>query len=382
MHAPQPRSLRVLHVVRAPVGGLFRHICDLGPGQAERGHAVGLIADSGTGGAPAEAALAALAPQFSLGITRFPIARNPGPSDIVGLIRLSQAIRSLRPDVIHGHGAKGGAFARLVPAAKTTVRAYTPHGGSLHYRPGTLKGRTFGTMERLLMPRTDLLLFESDFARRAYLDRIGTPSGLVRVVCNGIGAADLVPVQPVENATDLVFVGELRRLKGVDVLLAALDWLRRQGRDVSLTIVGEGPDGEAFQNDAKRLGLAATVRFVGYRQARDGFSLGRILVVPSRNESFPYVVLEAAAAGLAVIATAAGGIPEIFGPAAGRLAPPDDASALGAAIAHALDDAADTRAAAQSLQERVKQHFSVERMVEGVLDGYRDALTERVLTAQ
>ena len=196
-------------------------------GQAERGHAVGLIADSVTGGAPAEAALAALAPQFSLGIERFPIARNPGPSDLIGVLRLRAAIRRLQPDIVHGHGAKGGAFARLAAIGERTIRAYTPHGGSLHYRPGTPARRDL---------RNDGTA--ADAAHRSYscsratmrAGPIWTTSALRTAwcasCCNGVGAADLAPIHPAKDATDLVFVGELRRLKGVDVLLYALALLR------------------------------------------------------------------------------------------------------------------------------------------------------------
>ena len=92
--------------------------------------------------------------------------------------------------------------------------------------------------------------------------------------------------------------------------------------------------------------------------ARQAFALGRVLVVPSRAESLPYVVLEAAAAGMPLIATRVGGIPEIFGPHAGRLVPPDDAAALAAAIAQALDGPDETAAAAAALARRASRRRS------------------------
>lgn len=381
MHAPHSRPLRILHVVRAPVGGLFRHICDVAAGQTERGHAVGLIADSSTGGERAANTLARLAPRLALGIYRVPITRDLGPSDLVGLARMFRTIRAIGPDVLHGHGAKGGACARLAPAGPA-IRVYTPHGGSLHYAPGTLRGGIYGGLERLLMPRTDLFLFESAYARATYATQVGLPKGIVRVVCNGVGDEDFAPIAHAVNATDLIFVGELRKLKGVDVLLAALALLRGRGRMVTLSVVGEGPDADAFRAEASRLGVDDTVRFLGYRGAREAFGLGGILMVPSRNESLPYVVLEATAAGVPIIPTNVGGIPEIFGPHAHRLVPPGDAAALAAAIAAALDDPQGTLAAATALRERVRQLFSLDAMVAGVLDAYREALTARFLAAK
>ena len=166
--------LRIVHVLRAPVGGLFRHVLDLAGGQAARGHQVGVIADSLTGGAPAESALAALAPKLALGVSRLPIRRAPHPSDLRALLTISRRLGALAPNVVHGHGSKGGALARLaVGTGAKAIRVYTPHGGSLHFAPGTPSHRLYMAMERLLQRRTDLLLFESRFAARRYEDFIG-----------------------------------------------------------------------------------------------------------------------------------------------------------------------------------------------------------------
>src|ERR1700754_878806 len=142
-------KLNILHVMRAPVGGLFRHVADLTRGQAARGHRVGLIADSSTGGAHAEATLAALSSELALGVTRVPMSRQLGTSDAAAVVHVTRRAAKVAAHVIHGHGAKGGAYARLarLPAlpgdgasSPRAIRAYTPHGGSLHYRWGTPAG--------------------------------------------------------------------------------------------------------------------------------------------------------------------------------------------------------------------------------------------------
>src|SRR5664279_4372088 len=104
--------LRILHAVRTPVGGIFRHILDLANGQADRGHHVGIIADSLTGGERAEAALAEIAPRLKLGVFRVAIHREPHPADFLVWANFMRLIRRLNPDVLHGHGAKAGAFVR------------------------------------------------------------------------------------------------------------------------------------------------------------------------------------------------------------------------------------------------------------------------------
>ena len=136
-----PASLKIVHILRAPLGGLFRHVLDVAHGQSQRGHRVGLIVDSTTGGARAEAILAELAPSLELGLERTAIARELGPSDLPALRLISRRVKLLAPDVLHGHGAKGAALARLALSAPHAIRVYTPHGGSLVYRPGTFIGQ-------------------------------------------------------------------------------------------------------------------------------------------------------------------------------------------------------------------------------------------------
>jgi glycosyltransferase involved in cell wall biosynthesis len=374
---PDPKTLRIVHVTRAPVGGIFRHILDVASGQAARGHNVGIVCDSTTGGARAEAALAAVAPQMKLGVSRFPMQRELGPADVKGFVHVSRHLASLNPDVLHGHGAKGGAFVRLM-AAPDAIRVYTPHGGSLHYGRHTLRGIVYGAIERLLSLRTELFLFESAFARKAYEAMVGTPRGIVHVVPNGISAAEMSPVAPDPGAANLLSVGEFRHIKGTDVLIDALAELHRSGRRVSLAIAGDGEEAPALREQVARLGLTDAIRFLGHTPARQAFAHGRLLVVPSRADSLPYVVIEAGGAGIPIIASGVGGIPEILGPDA-KMVPPGHPARLALAIAAALDDPAGMRLGADRLRERVRQLFSQDAMVEGVLAGYGEAIKAKFM---
>jgi glycosyltransferase involved in cell wall biosynthesis len=371
------QPLRILHSVRAPVGGIFRHILDLANGQVERGHHVGLIADSLTGGERAEAALAEIAPRLSLGVYRFAIHRDPVPTDILAWGRFMHLIRLLKPDVLHGHGAKAGAFIRLKPRSKNFIRVYTPHGGSLHYPLNTFKGALYARLERALMDSTDLFLFESAFARDTYQRTIGTPKGLVRCVFNGVTAEEFDPVIKASDSTDVVYVGEFRHIKGADLLIDAVARLRADGKPVTLTLAGDGEELHALKAQIQGLGLAEAVRFIGHVKARHGFSKGDLLVVPSRGDSMPYVVIEAAAAGIPMVAAGVGGIPEIFGSHGDALFAPSIVPAMAEAIEIALEDPAAALARAKSLQERILLHFSQKAMVEGVMAGYRDAFANR-----
>ena len=369
------RPLKILHVLRSPVGGLFRHVVDLSGAQAARGHQVGIVADSSTGGARADAAFAALAPQLALGLTRVPMSRHIGTSDMSAQRHVTQRTRDAGADVVHGHGAKGGAYARLTGGS--AIRVYTPHGGSLHYGRGSPVGFLYLTLEQVLMARTELFLFESEYGRDAFMAKIGTPRSLVRVVHNGVTAEEFTEVAPGKDATDIVFIGELRMLKGVDVLLDALALLAREGRTMSATIVGDGPDAAAFRSQAEGLGLSGSIRFLKPMSARTAFALGRLMVAPSRAESLPYIVLETAAAAVPLLTTRVGGIPEVFGPQSGTLIPPGDVAALARAISAALSDPAALRNETLTLRDHIRGAFSAEVMTDGVLAGYRDALARR-----
>jgi glycosyltransferase involved in cell wall biosynthesis len=359
---------RILHVMRAPVGGLFRHVVDLAREQNARGHAVGIIADSATGGDAAARMLAELAPSLALGLSRVPMSRQIGPSDRGTLRHVADRARETGATVLHGHGAKGGAYARL--AGGPALRVYTPHGGSLTFSPYSPSGITYHAIERWLRRRTDLILFESEYAERIYRSHVGSPP-FHRVVHNGVGPADLVAIEPDADAADFIFMGELRWLKGVDVALDALACLATEGWNGRAIFYGEGPDRAAFEDRARDLGLVHQVHFPGRSEPRIAFQTGRLLLVPSRIESLPYIVLEAAAARMPLLATNVGGIPEIFGPDSGSLLPPGDIAALVAAIRR-MKDGGD-RELAQRLQTRVAMHFTIGAMTDGVLAAYADA---------
>lgn len=374
--------LRILHVFRAPLGGLFRHVLDITRAQVARGCDVGIFCDSSTGGERADKALEELRPHLTLGITRVPMRRNPGPTDFTSLLALNRIYRTLQPNVLHGHGSKGGAYARLASSRAHddgTIRAYTPHGGSFNYHPGTVLHRIYMQAEAFLSKRTDVFLFESEYVASRFKAFVGTTDRTVRIVHNGISEAEFEPIARVSDPFDLVYVGELRPAKGVETLLESLALLRHQrGRRLTLLIVGSGPSERELQDLTRRLEVWDSVAFVPPRPIRDALGQGRLMVIPSLAESLPYVILEAAAAAQPMVATRVGGIPEIFGPRADELIPARDAPALADAISSRLDQSeADRAAAARELAEIVHGRFSLEMMADGVLGGYAAAFAAR-----
>lgn len=381
------QSHRILHVFRAPIGGLFRHVVDLARLQSAAGHKVGFVCDATTGGRRAEEALRDLMPCLVLGVTRVQMRRNPHVSDLTAMIAVREVAERVRANVLHGHGAKGGVYARMAPVRSDAevpapIRAYTPHGGSYNYRPGSALHRLYMAAEGFLARRTDVFLFESEYVATRHRTYVGEYRRLVRIVHNGISEAEFTPIIPASERYDLVYIGELRDAKGVPWLLDALASLREQGRPLRLLMVGSGPDADSLQTHAHRLGLGDAVTFEPPQPIRPVLARGRLMVVPSLAESLPYVVLEAAAAAQPLVATNVGGIPEIFGARASDLVPPRDSVALSAAIAKVLDEAPDARDARfADLSRSVEARFSMTRMGADVLSGYGAALAVRGASA-
>lgn len=370
--------LRILQCLRAPVGGLFRHVLDLAEAQVAQGHAVGILADQRTSDALTLAKLEAIRPKLALGLHLVPMSRNPGLGDLAATQAVAGVARRLGIDVLHGHGAKGGLYARLAAArlrqsGRRLVCVYTPHGGVLHFDPKSLKGRVLLGAERAIAALTDAIVFESAFSEAAYRAKVGAPPCPARVVPNGLKPEEFSPALPATDAADLLFIGELRHLKGVDVLLEAIAGIPAGIRPRAV-IVGAGPDAEAIKSLASQLGLEGRVTFPGALPAREAFRLGRCLIVPSRAESFPYIVLEAAAAGIPMIATRVGGIPEIYAEASDQLVPAGDSVTLRRQIDAFRTNPGSFQAAAEALRASIAARFTVSRMAADIHELYRDRL--------
>lgn len=369
------KSLRILQVMRAPVGGLFRHVADLTRGLKARGHAVGLVVDALASDAQTQKRLETLREFADLGIHAMPMPRVLGRGDLVTPFQVRRLARELSIDILHGHGAKGGFYARLAHIGrKRPVALYTPHGGVLHFSASSKSGRAFHWLERRLLAETGAIIFESSFARDTYSRLIAAPTCRTEIIYNGLDAAEFEPVRAEEDAADFVFVGELRELKGIFPLVEAMVGLKRaDGAPANMVMAGDGPQRAELEQRIAALGLAGRVKLMGSQPARAMFARGRVAVLPSLAESLPYVVLEATAAQLPVITTDVGGIPEIFAGTTETLVSPGDASALAKAMQAALDGPEAARAEMETRLQRVRTEFSLDAMVGRIEALYRDA---------
>lgn len=378
MHQNSPRKLRIVHCFRSPVGGIFRHVRDLTEAQVAAGHSVGIVCDSTTGGEHEERLFETIKPMLALGVHRTPMQRHVGPGDAVAAWRSYKIVKELQPDVLHGHGAKGGVYARafgsLLRVSRSRVaRLYSPHGGSLHYDESSAKGKVLFRLERVMEHFTDHLLFVSDYERRTYMRKVGKPRAPNSLVYNGLRDSEFEPVRPSSHPADFLYIGMMRDLKGPDLFIDALaDVARREKGSVSAVMVGDGDDLPSYRAQVERLGLAKQVRFMAPMPARQAFALANCVVVPSRAEAMPYIVLEALAAGKPIIASAVGGIPEILGPTSPALVSPE-ADEIAAKMTVALQSPA-AYAATMPTNSDLQARFSVAVMAANIERAYHSAL--------
>lgn len=365
---------RVLLITRAPVGGLWRHILDLMDGLLDRGFELGLVVDSLRASDSVKGVLKRFEPKLALGVHSLDIPRVPGLGDVRVAAHCRKLIKELKPDIVHGHGAKGGLHARLAAWGTPAKSFYTPHGGSLHYNWNSASGAMFLSTERAFIRITNQFLFESSYSNDGFTAKVGDTTGKSRVIFNGLRSAEFAgSVKHIKKPDyDFAFVGEMRAIKGVDVLLDALDVVAHAtGKAPKVLMLGDGPQMDEYKALAQELGIAEAVDFVGRRPVREAFAATNTIVVPSRAESLPYIVIESIAAGKNVIATDVGGIGEIFGPTRDALIPSNDFEALANAMEKTLAPrTSEDKVQLEARYDFVAANFHVDMMVDQAAQTY------------
>jgi glycosyltransferase involved in cell wall biosynthesis len=361
--------MKIVHVFRSPVGGLFRHVRDLVRGQKELGHSCGIICDSGAGGDTAKRYLEDLVQFCDLGIERIAMPRQPGLRDLPNL-RLARAFADRTgAQILHGHGAKGGLYARLASHKLGLKSVYTPHRGSLHYDWTSPLGILFLGTEKLLTYRGNGYIFVCDFERKEFEQKIGLSGRPYRVAYNGLWDEEFADALPRSDATDLLFIGEMRYIKGVDLLLKAI-MIANKKRKLTLTLVGDGPDQKDFEQLAKQFGIASQCNFAGRKPMREALQMAQLVVLPSRGESFPYVVIEAAAAGAPMIASSVGGIPEVL--PTQMMFRSLEPEVIAEDILERFESLHGVRARAQAFRDTMRNKLSAREMTNQICSFYRE----------
>ncbi len=235
-------------------------------------------------------------------------------------------------------------------------------------------GRAFA---RLVFRSADRTIVLGEIWRRKLVEALRIAPSRIGVVYNGVPIA--LPHQPAAPGTPcrLLYTGKLRDEKGLVELFTALGQPAFGTLSWTLTLVGEG-ERKRFEDLAKTTGIAARVRFAGWLE-RDRLehemAHADIFVLPSHYEGMPLGVLEALSAGLAVVATAVGALPEVLreGQTA-LLVPPRDETALAAALMRVITDAPLRQELARAGHALYEDRFTVARFAAAIEGEYAAAL--------
>ncbi|MFW2388685.1 MAG: glycosyltransferase [Polyangiales bacterium] len=254
--------------------------------------------------------------------------RARGRFDVRSIVHLRQKLRAQGAELVHAHGYKALVYS-IFARSKRSSLVVTHHGETGHDR----LARLYEGLARSLYARVDLVFAVSNATTEA-LVAAGVPRSKLRTVPNPVSLpapGSEAGSPPSEGA--LLFLGRLSEEKGLDVLLRALA-TPRAPKELSLDVAGDGPCADQWKALSTELGLENRVRWLGVRRdVPELLSKAEALVLPSRREGLPLVILEAAASEVPVVASRVGGVPEaVWEGENAILVAPDDVEAWSIAL--------------------------------------------------
>ena len=248
---------------------------------------------------------------------------------------------------------------------------------------GILRGRKHQLAYRALARLPDRVFAVSECVGRYTVEVDRVPSARVLTVYNGIDLAAWpprpAPTKTAAASRTVVTLGNIRHVKGHDVLIEASALVLKQAPETTFCVIGEVLDPLFFaqlQTRLVELGIADHFHFAGgMTHPAVLLQTADLFVLPSRSEGFSNAILEAMAASLPVVATAVGGNAEaVEDGCTGFIVPPEDAPALAAAMLRLLESPALLERMSEAARARLEQHFTTEAMLGKIVASYRELL--------
>ena len=289
---------------------------------------------------------------------------------------LRRLAKEERFDLVHAHVYASAAAAAIATVGTGVPLVVTEHTEAIW------RGRRARLVTRWFCRRASRVIAVSDAVKRRLVKQDDVPPEKIAVIPNAVPAipdseSGTPPLR--DELRDRPLVGVLARLqpeKGVATFLKAGAHVAKVVPQACFIVVGDGPLRTELEVLVRRLCMEQNVRFLGFRSdPRALIELLEVLVVPSLTEGAPLVVLEAMAAGVPIVASAVGGIPDqIRHEGEGLLVPPGDPAALGDAVLKLLSNPGLARRMGASVCRKATTVFSHAKMVARTENVYRAAL--------
>jgi glycosyltransferase involved in cell wall biosynthesis len=300
------------------------------------------------------------------------LGRSVSPiSDVKAFVGLVATIRKFNPDVIHTHTAKAGVLGRLasIIAGRSATRIHTFHGHLLHGYFSGWKVKLVIAIEKFLAGKTDHLIAIGNEVKNDLLEVGVGKASQYSVFFPGLPEPKALDKPSLRKELELdpaaiycTFVGRLTRIKRPDRLLDIASQMVQRGVAVNFLVAGEGELFEECKERARRESLPVT--FLGWRKDIDNlFAASDIAILTSDNEGIPLTLIQAAQAGLPIIAPAVGSISDIVeNDVTGFLIAPQ-AGAMASALSALVTDSDLRNRLGTAGKARAHEYFSLERML-------------------
>ena len=368
-------AMVVLHIL-APgvVGGLERVVRSLAAGHAALGHRVpvGVVLEPASSEHPFVHALR----HARLEVITLPVAPRAYLAERAAFAGVCDRVR---PDVVHTHGYRAdlvdaGVARRLGIPTVTTVHGFTG---------GDWKNRLYERLQWRALPRFDAVVAVSQpMCNR--LRHAGVPIDRLHTIRNAwddtVAFLDRQAARRQlgvpEDGLRIGWVGRMGHEKGPDLVLEALALLGDV--PVALSMIGQGDGQRELRQRAESLGVGARTTWYGtVPEAAALLPAFDVFVLSSRTEGTPMVLFEAMAAGVPIVASAVGGVPDVVSPAEAILVPTEDPRAIAGAIRDVLRDSASAKERAGAARRRLEREFAARPWLERYEALYRALMRPR-----
>jgi glycosyltransferase involved in cell wall biosynthesis len=310
------------------------------------------------------------------------VTKVPAFGDLRNAIRIYSTVRDKRYDLIHGHGAKGGLYARVVAALIRTASAYTPHGGVIHDRFERLPSKVYWMAETLLQHVTSRYIFESNYSKLMFESQLGTTLRNSVVNPNGVAVASasvraLSKRSEVDGKTHFGVFGRLCHEKGQRRVLETLASCRKDLSSAIVHFFGIGPEERHLRAFALSESLGPMAVFHGESSdVESEMMMLDAVIVPSVYESFGYVAAEALACGVPVLASRTGGLAEILDENCTIFFNPNAPDEIAQALSRFIRSPELSRRLAENGRRKISECYSESKMLENLRQIYRETVVQ------